>query len=284
MTKHLYLIDGSSYMYRGFFAMPRLSNSKGIPTNAILSVTNMLRKFIREKQPEYLAVAYDRKEETFRHVEYEDYKANRPGMPDELVQQIPFIKAIVDYMNIPGLEKAGFEADDIMATLAVRGVAEGYNITFVSADKDMMQLIDENINMYDPMRDRWFDEMAVIERFGVPPAKVADVLALMGDQSDNIPGVPGIGEKTAKNLIQEFGSIEALIENSSSIKQKKVKEKIDTFKEQALLSKKLVLLERNVPLDISIEELKLGEPKKEELILLFRELEFKNLLREFEGH
>ncbi|RMF98008.1 MAG: hypothetical protein D6734_00955 [Candidatus Schekmanbacteria bacterium] len=278
-SKTLYLVDGTAYIYRGFFAMPHLSNSSGLPTNAILSFVNMLKKFINEMNPKNLAVAFDRKEETFRHEEYEEYKANRAEMPDELIPQIPYIKKIVELMNIKILEKAGYEADDLIATAAKRAEAAGYDVVIVSADKDLMQIINDKIKMYDPMRDRWYDKDAVEKKFGVPPEKVRDVMALMGDTSDNIPGVPGIGPKTAAKLICEYGSLDNLLQNIDSVKNKKLKERLRDHYDDALLSKNLVTLDCDAPLDYDIDDLKKEEPDKEGLTKIFRELEFKSQLQ-----
>lgn len=278
-SKTLYLVDGTAYIYRGFYGMPPLSNSKGLPTNAILSFYNMLRKLINEKNPENIAVAFDSKEETFRREEYENYKANRAEMPDELIPQIPYIKKIVESMNIKIFEKPGFEADDLLASAAKKAEAEGYDVVIVSSDKDLMQVVGDNIKMYDPMRSRWFDKEAVEKKFGVPPAKVIDVMALMGDSSDNIPGVPGIGPKTASKLIIEYESLDNLFNNIQLLEKKNLKEKLENHREDAILSRRLVTLDCDAPLDYEISELKKEFPDNNALAKIFIELEFNALLK-----
>jgi len=281
MSKHLFLIDGSSYIYRAFFATPHLSNSKGLPTNAILSFTNMVRKLIKEQHPEYLAIAFDRKEETFRHQEYRDYKANRPPMPESLILQIPYIRKVVELLNIPVIEMPGFEADDLLGTISLKAIYSGFKVTIVSGDKDLMQLVGDNLELFDSMTDKRVGINEVKEKFGLPPDKVADVIGLMGDQSDNIPGVPGIGPKTGIKLIQEFSSLERLLENLKDVKPNSLREKLETYAEQARLSKRLATIRRDVPVEFDIDSFKLREPQSQELIRLFTELEFKNLLKEY---
>src|SRR3989338_3655189 len=281
MSKHLFLVDGSSYIYRAFHATPHLSNSKGIPTNAILSFTNMIRKFIKDKTPEYFAIAFDRKEETFRHQEFKDYKEQRPPMPENLVPQIPYIKKIVELLNIPLLEMAGFEADDVLGTVSLKAVNTGFRVTIVTGDKDLMQLVEDNLELFDSMTGKRTGIKEVEEKFGVLPEKVADVLGLMGDSSDNIPGVPGIGPKTGMKLIQEFSSLENLLNNLKNIKQANLREKLETYREQAILSKRLATIKKDVPIETDIESFKIKEPNRDEIVKLFTELEFKNLLKEY---
>ena len=206
--QRLFLIDGSSYIYRAYFAIRHLSNSQGMATNAIYGFTNMLLKVIRELKPDQLAVIFDSKGPTFRKEIYPDYKANRAAMPEDLVPQIPYIKRIVQAFNLPGIEMPGYEADDIIATLAKKFSAEGMEVTVVTGDKDLMQIVDDHIQLLDTMKDKVYGPAEVAERFGGAD-KVIEVQALSGDSSDNIPGVPGIGEKTAKMLIDEFGDVES---------------------------------------------------------------------------
>ena len=281
MSKHLFLVDGSSYIYRAFHATPHLSNSKGIPTNAILSFTNMIRKFIKDNSPEYFAIAFDRKEETFRHQEFKDYKAQRKPMPDNLIPQISYIKKVVELLNIPFLEMAGFEADDILGTVSLKAVNAGFKVTIVTGDKDLMQLVEDNLELFDSMTGKKTGIKEVEEKFGVIPEKVTDVLGLMGDSSDNIPGVPGIGPKTGIKLIQEFSSLENLLDNLENVKQNNLREKLETYREQALLSKRLATIKKDVPVEADIESFKIKEPNRDELVKLFAELEFKNLLKEY---
>ena len=200
MSKKLYLIDGSSYIYRAYHAITPLSTSKGLPTHAIYGVTNMLLKILKEKQPTYIAVVWDAKGPTFRHKESPDHKANRPPMPDDLVQQIPYIKRIVDALGLPSLEKEGYEADDLIASLCKLFQDEDIEIVIVSGDKDLRQLLSSKVSMRDSMRDKTLTAEDILKQYNLPPARLKEVMALTGDKIDNIPGVPGIGEKTTIRL------------------------------------------------------------------------------------
>jgi DNA polymerase-1 len=280
-AQRLYLIDGSSYIYRAYYAIRQLSNSKGLATNAVLGFTNMLLKVVREEQPHHLAVIFDAKGPTFRKDLYPEYKANRSAMPEDLRPQIPLIKELVQAFNMPALELAGYEADDIIATLARRFAAEGMAVTVVTGDKDLMQIVDERIRLLDTMKDQVVGLAEVAERFGGTPDKVIEVQALAGDSSDNVPGVPGIGEKTAKQLIQDFGSVENLLANIDQVSGKKRQENLRQFGEQARLSKQLVTLIDDLDMDIDYEQLRLSEPDRKKLTDLFKELEFHKLLQEF---
>ncbi|MEZ4485457.1 MAG: DNA polymerase [Syntrophotaleaceae bacterium] len=277
----LYLIDGSSYIYRAYYAIRQLSNSKGLATNAVLGFTNMLLKVVREERPDHLAVIFDAKGPTFRKDLYPEYKANRSAMPEDLRPQIPLIKELVQAFNMPALELAGYEADDIIATLARRFAAQGMEVTVVTGDKDLMQIVDERIRLLDTMKDQVVGLAEVAERFGGTPDKVVEVQALAGDSSDNVPGVPGIGEKTAKLLIQEFGSVENLLANIDQVSGKKRQENLRQFGDQARLSKQLVTLIDDLDMDIDYAQLKLSEPNRKKLTDLFKELEFHKLLQEF---
>ena len=216
------LVDGSNYLYRAFYAIPALTNSKGFPTNAIYGFTNMLLKLLRDLKPDYIVVTFDVKGPTTRHEEFTDYKATRKPMPDDLRPQIPFIKDVVRGFSISVLEKQGVEADDIIGTLARQASKKGWRTAIISGDKDLMQLVDENVTMIDTMKDKTYDVAAVKERFGVAPDKVVEILGLMGDTSDNIPGVPGIGPKTAQRLIEEYGSVEAVIAKCGKFKKRQI--------------------------------------------------------------
>ena len=202
----LVLVDGSNYLFRAFYAIRELSNSKGFPTNAIYGFTTMLMKLLRDQAPDYIAVAFDVKGPTFRHEAFADYKATRRAIPDTLIPQIPYVKEIVRGFSIPILEQQGLEADDIIGTIARTQAQEGMDVVIVSGDKDLMQLVSDHVVMTDTMKDKTYDVAAVKERFGVGPDKVVEILGLMGDTSDNIPGVPGIGPKGALRLIEQFGS------------------------------------------------------------------------------
>ncbi|MDY0269007.1 DNA polymerase I [Trichloromonas sp.] len=279
-SRRLYLIDGSSYIYRAYFAIRHLSNSRGLATNAVLGFVNMLLKVVREHAPDHLAVVFDAKGPTFRKELYPEYKANRVAMPEDLVPQIPYIKEVVRAFNMPAIEKEGFEADDIIATLAKKFAAEGLEITVVTGDKDLMQIVSDRIRLLDTMKDKVSGLEEVAERFGGTPDKVIEVQALAGDSSDNIPGVPGIGEKTAVKLIREFGTVEELLERSAEVKGK-MGEKLREFAKQARLSKRLVTLVDNLPLDLDYASFALSEPNREALTALFKELEFHKLIQEF---
>ncbi|MFH1758256.1 MAG: DNA polymerase I [Pseudomonadota bacterium] len=277
----LFLIDGSSYIYRAFFAIPHLSNSKGFPTNAIYGFTNMLLKIMREQGPEYMAIAFDAPGPTFRHEIFGDYKANRPAMPENLRPQIPYIKEIVAALNIPVLEKAGYEADDLIGTLVKKMENEEVETVIVSGDKDLMQLVTPRVSMLDPMKEKTFQILEVKEYFGVTPDKIVEVMGLSGDSSDNIPGVPGIGKKTAVELIEEFGSIEELLKNVARVKNAKTRDRLIHYAEQARLSRELAILDTHVPLTEELNSIKLGIPDQEKLQKIFKEMEFSKLLKEF---
>jgi DNA polymerase-1 len=279
--ERVYLIDGSSYIYRAYFAIRHLSNSKGEATNAIYGFTKMLLTLLREEQPDRVAVIFDAKGPTFRKKLYPDYKANRSAMPEDLVPQIPLIKDVVRAFNLPALELSGYEADDIIATLAKRYAEQGLDITVVTGDKDLMQIVGERVRLLDTMKKKVSGRDEVIERFGVPPEQVLEILGLAGDSSDNIPGVPGIGEKTASSLIQEFGSIENLLANIDQVKGKKRQENLREFADQARLSRQLADLIYDLEIDVALDDLLLVDPDREALGVLFKELEFPKLLQEF---
>ncbi|MBI3019033.1 MAG: hypothetical protein HYY61_04000 [Deltaproteobacteria bacterium] len=275
----LCLIDGSSQFYRAFFAIRPLTTSKGLHVNAIYGFTTMLLKVLKDLKPDYVSIVFDSAKKTFRHDLYSDYKANRAEMPDDLVEQIPYIKTVVEGFNILALEKEGYEADDIIGTVCQRFKKEAMNIVIISSDKDLMQLIDPHVMLYDTMRDRKIKEPEVKEKFGVTPDRVIDVLGLMGDSSDHVPGVPGIGPKTAAELIQKFGSMEAVFKHTEKLEGKK-REVLEKFKDQALLSKKLVTLHCDVPLQFSLKDFKTQPLNQDALVSLFSELEFQKLLNE----
>ena len=279
--QRIFLIDGSSYIYRAYFAIRHLSNAKGFATNAIYGFTNMLLKVMREEQPDHLAVVFDARGPTFRKELYPEYKANRATMPEDLVPQVPVIKDVVRAFNMPAIEKEGFEADDIIATLAKKFDAEGLAVTVVTGDKDLMQIVSDRVRLLDTMKDKISGPAEVAERFGGPPDKVIEVQALAGDSSDNIPGVPGIGEKTARDLIAEFGTVENLLANIDRVKGKKRQENLREYGEQALLSKKLVTLLTDLSLDLDYDSFALDEPDREALTTIFKEMEFHKLLQEF---
>jgi DNA polymerase-1 len=279
----LYLIDAHSYIYRAFYAIKRLSNSEGFPTNAIYGFTNMILKILREKEPDHFVVVFDSPVPTRRHEAYDEYKAHRPGMPDDLSIQIQPIKDIIEAFRIPSLEIEGYEADDVLATLAKKAEKKNMDIYIVTADKDINQILSPHIRAYDTMRERITGEKDVIERFGVKPSRFPEIMALMGDASDNIPGVPGIGEKTAVSLLREFGTLDNLMKNSSKIKKPKLRETVIVNIDNIKLSLELASIDVHVPLDISVEELTLKEPDWEKLSDFFRKFELKSLLRLIPG-
>jgi len=275
----LYLVDGSSYIYRAYYAIRHLSNSKGEATNAVYGFTNMLMGLVRDEKPDHLAVIFDAKGPTFRKDIYPEYKANRSAMPEDLVPQIPWIKDVVRAFNMPVIEQTGYEADDIIATLAKRFAADGLEVTVVTGDKDLMQIVNDRVRLLDTMKGKISGPAEVTERFGGVD-KVIEVQGLAGDSSDNVPGVPGIGEKTARALIDEFGSIENLLANLDQLKGKR-RENLENFAEQALLSKQLVTLVDDMEIDADYADFSLSEPDAEALTELFKKLEFHKLLQEF---
>ncbi|HUU39364.1 MAG TPA: DNA polymerase I, partial [Desulfatiglandales bacterium] len=246
--------------------------------------TKMFVKLLDEKSPDYLAVALDVKGPTFRHEIFKDYKANRPPMPEDLAVQIPFIQEVVKGLNAKVLEKQGYEADDIIGTIAELARNKNFNVVIVSGDKDFRQILLKNTAMWDPMNERITDYGSIRRDYGIEPEQMIEVMALSGDTVDNIPGIPGVGEKTAINLIKEFHSIENLFENIDKVTKPSLKNKLDQFKEQAFLSKKLVAINNSVPIDATIDDLRLGLPDKEKLTEIFRKLEFKSLIDRFSEH
>jgi len=280
LKKRFFLVDGNSFCYRAYYAIKHLSNSKGQPTNAIYGFITMIRKIIKEEKPDMLAVAFDLKGPTFRHKKFEDYKITRKPMPEDLVSQLPYIKRILKAYNIPIYELQGYEADDVLATLAEKcRKTRGIDTFIVTGDKDAMQLVTDGIKVYSPNKEVViYGEKEVKERFGVSPERIIDLMALMGDASDNIPGVPGIGEKTAVQLMKEFKSLDNVLENTHKIKSVSRRRKIEDSRDLALLSRELATIKKNVPIEIDIGKLEIREPNKKALAELFRELEFRKLL------
>jgi DNA polymerase-1 len=280
----IFLIDGNSYIYRAFHAIPYLSITKGLPTNAIYGFIQMLLKLIKGYKPDHIAVVFDAKGPTFRHKVYGDYKATRPEMPDTLRPQLPYIREVVKAYNIPALELEGYEADDIIGTLARRFKSEEIEVVIVTGDKDMMQLIDDNTTMLDTMKDRSYGVAEVKDRFGgLEPQKIIEIMALAGDSSDNIPGVPGVGEKTAIKLIKEFETIEQLYSDIEKVSGKALREKLIENEESARLSRELATIDTDVPIDCNFEDLSLSSPNNNRLKELFKELEFKRFLRDIQN-
>jgi len=279
--KRLYLIDGNSLLYRSYYAIHRLSNSRGFPTNAIFGFLTALRKLIDREKPAYLGVVFDLKGPTIRHEAYKDYKAHRKPMPDDLVVQVPVLKDVLHALNIPTAEFEKYEADDVLATLARQAAEKNVRSVIVTTDKDLLQIVDASTAVYNPARETTIDEAGVKEVFGVGPDQVVDVLSLWGDPTDNVPGVPGVGEKTAKSLIQEFGSLDNLLKNLERVKNPRIREKIGQNLELLELSRRLVTVERDVAVSLDLDAYALGEPNYDETLRLFGELEFTSLLGEF---
>ncbi len=281
--KTLYLVDGSSYIYRAFYAIRGLSTSEGFPTNAVYGFTQMLKKLIADEDPDFLAVtfdAHDADEKTFRKKLFPEYKAHRREMPEDLQAQLPYFRKVVEALHIPILEQAGVEADDLIATATDKARDIGLPVCIISGDKDLMQLIGDDVIMVDTMRDNRFKIEDVIDRFRVPPEGVKYVLALAGDSSDNIPGVPGIGEKTGGKLVEEFGDLETILANIDQVGGKKRKQNLREFADQARLSLELVTLKEDCPIDFELDKLQLTPPNFEALTALFYELEFESILGE----
>jgi DNA polymerase I len=282
--KTFYLIDGSSYIFRAFFGVrQQLSTSKGFPTNALYGFINMLQKVVREGKPDYLVVAFDSPEKTFRHKIFPDYKANRDAPPEELSKQFPYFEPLVEAYGLSSIRRPGFEADDIIGTLSKKGSQEGLDVVIVSGDKDMMQLISPNVHMLDTMKNKKFMDKEVLEKFGVPPEKVIEVMGLMGDSSDNIPGVTGVGPKTAAELIQKFGSIESLYKRIEEVEKKKVKEKLERDKESAFMSRELVSIDTEMDLEFNLDLMKPGKVDSSKLKKMFEKFEFVSFLEGMQG-
>jgi DNA polymerase-1 len=289
MTRRLFLIDGSSYFYRAFFAVRGLVNSKGMPTNAAYGFTTMLVRVLEEQEPEALAVVFDAPGKTFRDEMYSEYKATREAMPEDLARQLPYVKAIPPAYNVETLEVPGVEADDVIGTLATRGLKEGYDVILITGDKDFMQLVTKQardpqpgIIIWDDMKNRMVGIDEVVEKFGVPPDRVVDVLALVGDTSDNIPGVRGIGPKFAAELVKEFGGVEEILARISDTKPR-LRPALEAGRDDALLSKRLATIKRDVDVRFDPARLARREPDREKLIRIFSELEFGRFLKELEA-
>ena len=281
---HVFLVDGSSYIFRAYHALPPLSRkSDGLQVNAVLGFCNMLWKLLRDMPPDnrptHLAIVFDKSEITFRNKLYPDYKAHRPPAPDDLIPQFPLIREAVRAFDLPCLEQGGFEADDLIATYTRIACERGATATIVSSDKDLMQLVTDCVTMYDTMKDRRIGIPEVIEKFGVPPAKVVEVQALAGDSTDNVPGVPGIGVKTAAQLIVEYGDLETLLLRAGEIKQPKRREALIENAEKARISRQLVLLDDKVELEVPLDELAVHEPDARKLIAFLKAMEFSTLTR-----
>jgi len=281
----VYLIDGSSYIFRAFFALPPLTNSSGLPTQATYGFTTMTLKFLKDFQPHYLAVVLDAGRETFRNQIFQDYKSNRPEAPPALIPQFPYIRKVLEALNVAVLELEGFEADDLIATLAKYFSGKGIEVVIVSGDKDLMQLVAGGVKLLDSAKGKWIGIEEVREKFGVGPEKVVEVMGLMGDPIDNIPGVKGIGEKTAIALIQRYHSLENLFEHLDELEKtglrgaSRIRRALIEGKERAFLSRDLATVRSDAPIQVELAELRYQGYHKEKLRELFTELEFTQLLR-----
>lgn len=275
--KKVFLIDGSGYIFRAFYAIRFLTNSKGFPTNGIYGFTQMLLKFIRESNPERAAVIFDTKAPTFRHKMFPEYKANRSAPPEALIPQFPYFRKVVTALGLPLYELDGYEADDLIGTFAAKLRETDHEVEIITGDKDLMQLVQDGVTLWDTMKDKRTDSSGVLERFGVTPAQVIEVQGLSGDSTDNIPGVPGVGEKTAVKLIQEWGTIENVLENAHKIKGK-LGEKLRANCEMARLSRELCRIKLDVPIEFEKESFKISSLQNDQIKDLFTELEFTSLL------
>ena len=278
----LYVLDVSSYVFRAYHALPPLSNSKGEPTHAVAGVAQMVQKFLGDCRPAYMVVAMDPKGGSFRAQVYDKYKANRPPPPPDLSQQIERVKQVLVAWGMLCLEKAGYEADDLIATVVKAARAKGLKVVVVSADKDLLQLVDGGVVMYDTMRNKVFGRAETLEKMGVPPEKVRDLLSLVGDASDDVPGVPSVGPKTATKLLEDFGDLDGIYANLDKIKAKGTKQKLEENREAAYLSRDLVTLRDEVDVGFEVEKARFAGGHPDELRKLFLELEFTRALATLE--
>ncbi len=284
----LFLIDAFGFIFRAYHARarsgaPPMRTSTGLPTEAVYIFHNMLRKLLQNHRPDYIAAVFESEGPTLREQEYAEYKANRPEMPPDLAEQIPYVRRLLEAMRIPILEFPGYEADDVIGTIARRSAEKGLEVVIVSSDKDMLQLVDGGVKMLDPRKDDLlYDRGKVREYMGVEPPQIPDLLALKGDAIDNIPGAPGIGDKGARMLVEQYGSVERLLEHAGEVKSKRYRESLQQNREQILQSKSLATIETAVPISWKLEELAAREPDKEALAKLYRELEFFSLLKDLD--
>jgi len=281
MSDRVFLIDAHGLCYRAFYAVKALKNSKGVPTNAVFGFCNILRKMLADCKPTHVAVCFDVGKKTNRQKKYAEYKIQRQAMPDDLVIQIKTIRELVSAYGFQIFELEGFEADDVMATLALRFAKTGVDVFIATEDKDMAQLVDDHIKLYSPRQEKVIDTKDVVEKFGVNPSQITDYIALAGDASDNIPGVKGIGEKGACKLIEEFKSLEGIYKHVDKITPAKLQEKLIVSRENAFLSKELAALDDQVSLDANLDDLAFPEPDRAKLYALFNELEFRKFAQEY---
>jgi DNA polymerase-1 len=281
--KHVFLIDGSGFIFRAFHGLPPMVNPNGTPVNAVFGFTKMLMKLLEGTKADHIAVIFDRARKTFRSDIYANYKAHRPPPPDELIPQFELVREATRAMNVPAIDMEGFEADDLIATYAKQAATDGAAVTIVSSDKDLMQLVDDNITMFDPMKNKIIGPEEVFEKFGVEPKLVIDVQALAGDSADNVPGVQGIGIKTAALLINEYGTLDDVLARAGEIKQNKRRENLIEQADMALISRDLVTLKVDVPIDIPLSSFGVKQPDPETLISFLRDQGFKSLVTTLEN-
>ena len=281
--KKFILVDGQGLLYRAFYALPQLTTTYGQVINAVYGFTMILIRLLEEEKPNYMAITFDTPVPTFRHKKFKEYKAHRKKMPDELICQIPLVREIINNYNIATCSKEGYEADDVIGTLAKEAEKRNCNTIIVTGDKDAFQLVSLHTKIMITVKGvtevKIYDEEGVKKKFGVGSEKIVDILALKGDVSDNIPGVPGIGEKTALTLIKEFGSIENILNNTDKISKKSLREQIKKYEDQINMSKMLATIVREVPIEYDFDSFKVKLPNYEELWKIFKKLEFKNLLK-----
>ncbi len=280
MSENFFIIDGHSQLYQAYYAITGLTTPSGQPINAVYGFTRMLRKIIREDKPCYMAIAFDTKGPTFRHIEYKEYKSHRKPTPDDLVSQIPLLYDVINAYNIPLYAIQGFEADDIIGTISKKLSKENIECTIITIDKDMDQLIDKHIKIFNPRKKEIRDTEKLHKENGIKPENVIDILALGGDSSDNIPGIPGIGYKTALNLIREWKTLENVISNVDKIKGKKKQENLLKYTELARLSKRLATIDTEVPLDFNLEACRLTNFNNIKLNELFTKYGFNSFIAE----
>ncbi|MFP5246291.1 MAG: 5'-3' exonuclease H3TH domain-containing protein, partial [Thermoanaerobaculia bacterium] len=277
----LFIIDGSNNVYRSYYAIRNLTNSAGLATNAVYGFVTTLRKLMKDHDPDCLAVAFDEGQETARTAQFEDYKKDRKPMPDDLVVQMPLVYEVLEGFRIPVIRSTEWEADDFIGSLACSARDRGYDVVIATSDKDFFQLVGDGIRLYHTGREVLYDENGVKEAFGLPPNQVVDVMAIWGDAIDNIPGVPGIGEKGAKGLIQQFGSLEAIYENLDAVPKPAMRKKLEEHRDKAFLSRDLARIKCDLDLDINFETLKRTDPDRAKLHDVFSRLEFASLMQEF---
>jgi DNA polymerase-1 len=281
--RHVYLVDGSGFIFRAFHALPPMTRPDGTPVNAVYGFVTMLMKLLGETDADHIAVIFDAKRENFRNEIYPDYKAHRPPPPDELIPQFELIRKAVEAFNLPSIQMEGYEADDLIATYAKQAVAAGADVTVVSSDKDLMQLVSDKVTMFDSMKNREIGPDEVVEKFGLGPEKVVEIQALAGDSTDNVPGVPGIGVKTAAQLIEEYGDLDTLLARAGEIKQPKRRQNLEENAELARISRELVRLKDDVPVEAPLDGFDVKQPDHDTLIAFLREQGFKSVIARVEA-